>query len=294
MKKAIVIPSYKAEKTLPGVLERIPDEFWESDGIAIIVNDCSPDATGEVADKLAEKNPKVRVVHHLENQGYGGAQKTGLETGLSEGAEAFAVVHADGQYPPELVLSLMQPILQGEAHIVQGSRFVGGGAREGGMPIHRYLANIGLTMTENVAFGTHMAEFHSGYMLYSGELLRRVPYKKLQNNYNFDAEMILLAHLIGLRCAELPIPTRYDDEVSSLNPIPYGMNVLKMIGRFSSGHYHHLLKRAAQDDRRKHPPEISAQQHLQNLQTFGATFGAIGAFALVTLLVSWVKGRGDD
>ncbi len=241
MRKAIVIPSYKAEKTLPDVLARIPKEFWEQEGMVVIVNDCSPDQTSEVAHKLAKDYPDVKVVDHQHNQGYGGAQKTGLQTALADGAQAFAVVHADGQYPPELVLELMAPILEGKAHIVQGSRFVGGGALKGGMPLIRYIPNVALTALENIAFGTRMAEFHSGYMIYSEELLTRVPFELLQDNFNFDAEMIIMAHLLGLRCAELPIPTRYDDEVSSLDPIPYGLNVLRMILRFMSGHYHRLF-----------------------------------------------------
>lgn len=242
MKKVIVIPSYRAEATLPSVIERIPPEFWKEEGLAVIVNDASPDGTGEVADRLAQEWEGVDAVHHPANRGYGGAQKTGLHHGLDNGGDAFAVVHADGQYAPEKVLELMEPILQGEADIVQGSRFLAGGAREGGMPLHRYLANRALTTMENLAFGTRMAEFHSGYMLYSRSLLEAVPFDQLQNNYNFDAEMLLLAHLAGKRCRELPIPTRYDDEVSSLNPIPYGLNVLRMIARHLGGHYRRMLR----------------------------------------------------
>jgi glycosyltransferase involved in cell wall biosynthesis len=240
MKKAIVIPSYRAEKTLPSVLPRIPAFFWD-DGIAIIVNDKSPDNTGEVAEKLKSRWPRLDVVHHKINQGYGGAQKTGLKRGLDLGASVFAVVHADGQYAPELVLDLMQPIIEGKAQIVQGSRMLGGEALSGGMPYSRYIANRILTFLENIVFGTRMAEFHSGYMLYSRQLLERVPFEQLQNNYNFDAEMILLAHLLGLECAQIPIPTRYDDGVSSLNPIPYGINVLKMMARHLGGHYRELV-----------------------------------------------------
>lgn len=240
MKKAIVIPSFRAEKTLPGVLARIPEKFWE-DGTAIIVNDHSPDRTGEVAESLKSQWPSVEVVHHEVNQGYGGAQKSGLKKGLEIGAGVFAVVHADGQYAPELVLDLMQPILSGRSHIVQGSRMINGGAREGGMPLVRYLPNRILTAMENIVFGTRMAEFHSGYMLYSRRLLERAPFEQLQNNYNFDAEMIVLAHLLGMDCAQLPIPTRYDEEISSLRPIPYGINVVKMMGRHLGGHYRLLV-----------------------------------------------------
>jgi len=240
MKKAIVIPSYRAEKTLPSVLPRIPASFWD-DGVAIIVNDGSPDDTGAVAEKLRSRWPKLDVVHHEVNQGLGGAQKTGLKRGLDLGASVLAIIHADGQYAPELVLDLMQPIIEGKAQIVQGSRMMGGGAISGGMPYSRYIPNRSLTFLENIVFGTRMAEFHSGYMLYARQLLERVPFERLQNNYNFDAEMIILAHLLGLECAQIPIPTRYDDEISSLDPIPYGINVLKMMGRHLGGHYRALV-----------------------------------------------------
>jgi glycosyltransferase involved in cell wall biosynthesis len=240
MKKAIVIPSYRAEKTLPSVLPRIPEAFWDN-GVAIIVNDKSPDKTGEVAEGLRNRWPGLYVVHHEINRGYGGAQKTGLKRGLDLGASVFAIVHADGQYAPEVVLDLMKPILEGKAQIVQGSRMAGGGALSGGMPYRRYIPNRVLTFMENIVFGTQMAEFHSGYMLYSRVLLERAPFEQLQNNYNFDAEMIVVAHLLDMECAQIPIPTRYDDEVSSLDPIPYGMNVLKMMARHLGGHYRKLV-----------------------------------------------------
>ncbi len=243
MKKAIVIPSYRAESTLPSVLPRIPAAFWD-DGVAIIVNDKSPDGTGEVAERLKSQWPGLDVVHHEFNQGYGGAQKTGLRRGLDLGAHVFAVVHADGQYAPEVVLDLMKPIVEGKAQIVQGSRMIGGGALRGGMPYARYIPNRVLTFLENIVFGTRMADFHSGYMLYSRKLLERVPFEKLQNNYNFDAEMIVLAHLIGMECAQISIPTRYDDEVSSLDPIPYGINVIKMMARHLRGNYRDLVRNA--------------------------------------------------
>ncbi len=243
MKKAIVIPSYRAEKTLPSVIDRVPVPFWE-DGVVVIVNDCSPDATGDVAEKLKAQRGagSIEVIHHEKNRGYGGAQKSGLHKGLELGADVFAVVHADGQYAPELVLDLMAPLVAGEAKIVQGSRMLAGGALKGGMPLIRYIPNRGLTLLENLLFGTKMADFHSGYMLYSRELLERVPFDCLQNNYNFDAEMIVMAKLLGWDTRQLPIPTRYDGEISSLDPIPYGINVLKMMGRYVKGHYAALLK----------------------------------------------------
>jgi glycosyltransferase involved in cell wall biosynthesis len=236
------MPAYRAEHVLSATVNRIPEHFFSAGGTLFIVNDASPDRTGEVADALAAKNHSIRVIHHPANRGYGGAQKTGLLAGLEAGCTGFAVVHADGQYAPELVPLLLAPILAGEADIVQGSRMLSGGALRGGMPMSRYLANRGLTILENLAFGTRMAEFHSGYMLYSRRLLEAVPFGALQNNYNFDAEMIILGQLAGLPCREIAIPTHYGEETSSLEPIPYGLNVLRMIGRHLGGHYRRLLR----------------------------------------------------
>jgi len=258
MQPCIVIPSHRAEQILSATVNRLPDEFFRLDGTVIIVNDASPDDTGRVADALATSNPAIRVIHHERNTGYGGAQKSGLREGLRLGCDAFAVVHADGQYAPELVLDLLAPIMAGEADIVQGSRFLGGGALRGGMPLSRYLANRGLTMIENLAFGTKLAEFHSGYMLYSRRLLETVPFEELQDNYNFDAEMIILGQLAGFPCREIAIPTHYGDETSSLDPIPYGLNVLRMVARHLGGHYRRMLKpRATLSGPTAHPQTTS-------------------------------------
>ena len=256
MKKAIVIPSYKAEKTLPGVIESLPDELFQGGGIAVIVHDCSPDRTGEVADGLARENKGVYAVHHEENKGYGGALKTGMTFALEKGAEICAIVHADGQYAPSMALELCSPIEEGETEIVQGSRMKGG-ARQGEnpMPLSRYIPNRVLTTMENFVVGTKMEEFHSGYMVYSKKLLERVPFRDLQDNYNFDAEMIILAHLVGIKTAEVGIPTKYDDETSSLNPIPYGLNCLKMMARVIGGHYQVLIH-----EHEKHHPELVANE----------------------------------
>jgi glycosyltransferase involved in cell wall biosynthesis len=245
MRKAIIIPSHRAEATLPDVLAALPQELLAGEDMVVLVNDASPDATGKVADRLAGSNDRVFALHHAHNRGYGGALKTGMRFGLEQGAELFAVVHADGQYAPQMVLRLCEPIEHGITEIVQGSRMKAGGARLGAhpMPLSRYVPNRMLTLLENLVVGTNLAEFHSGYMVYSKKLLERVPFEAIGENYNFDAEMIILAHMIGIRTVEIPIPTRYDDATSSLAPIPYGLNVLRMMWRVMTGHYRELLDR---------------------------------------------------
>ena len=149
MRKAVVIPSYKAAETLPSVIETLPAQLADEGGIAIIVHDCSPDRTGEVADDLAKSYGHVEVIHHEKNRGYGGALKTGLAKGYELGFDVFPIVHSDGQYAPDMAMELCQPIERGETEIVQGSRMLGENAKES-MPFWtRYLPNRILTEMEN-------------------------------------------------------------------------------------------------------------------------------------------------
>jgi len=242
MRKAVIIPAYKAAETLPQVIQQLPRELAEQGNKVIVVNDCCPERTGEIANDLARTYPYIEVIHHEHNRGYGGALKSGLESGYNSGFEVFPVVHADGQYAPGMALTICAPIENNETDIIQGSRMKDGNAREGGMPFFsRYLPNRILTSMENLVIGTNVAEFHSGYMVFSRRLLELVPYQKLQNNYNFDAEMMIMAHLCKIPIVEVPIPTKYDETTSSLNAIPYGLKVLRMMWQFTTGHYRKLL-----------------------------------------------------
>jgi hypothetical protein len=152
------------------------------------------------------------------------------------------ILHADGQYSPERLPELLAPLMAGKADLVQGSRMLGGGALKGGMPLYKYVANRILTAVENRAFGMRMAEFHSGYMLYSRIALESIPFRRLSDSFDFDLEMLVCARILGLRIAEVAIPTIYADEVSHLKPIAYGLDVLRIVRRFRRGEYESLLK----------------------------------------------------
>jgi hypothetical protein len=110
------------------------------------------------------------------------------------------------------------------------------------MPVYKYIANRGLTWMENRVFGLRLAEYHSGYMLYRRAALERIPFRSFTTRgFVFDQEMLVAARILGLRVADLPIPTRYAGEVSYLRPIPYGVAVLKLMGRYLRGDYHRLV-----------------------------------------------------
>lgn len=109
------------------------------------------------------------------------------------------------------------------------------------MPFYKYISNRVLTFVENISFGMRMAEFHSGYMVYSRRALLSIPVEKLSDSFDFDLEMIVMAHILDLRIREIAIPTIYGDEVSYLNPVKYGIDVLKVVRRYRQGYYHGLL-----------------------------------------------------
>jgi hypothetical protein len=116
----------------------------------------------------------------------------------------------------------------------------GRAALGGGMPLYKYLANWGLTTIQNFAFGMHLAEFHSGYMLYSRRALETIPFDGLVNHFCFDQEMLIIAKVLRLKIVQVPITTHYGEEESHLRPMRYGLNVLGIVWAYTRGHYHRL------------------------------------------------------
>ena len=176
-------------------------------------------------------------MQHKKNSGYGAAQKTGFSQAIKTNADIAILLHSDGQYPPELLPDIIKPIEEGRADMVLGSRILGGKALQGGMPLHRYLGNRFLTALENLAYGLRISEYHTGYIAYSLRTLRMIPFNKLSNTFHFDGEMIIVSSKRKLRIGEVPIPTHYGYEKSYLNPLTYGIDVLKIIVKFLIGKY---------------------------------------------------------
>lgn len=233
----VVIPAYQASLTLESVFNRIPSEIYDRGARIIVVNDGSTDETAAVAARIALSRPNVEVIEHPKNKGYAQAQKTGFSHALQQQADIVALLHADGQYAPELLPQLLAPLDNDEADLVVGSRMLERGALKGGMPLYKYIANKSLTAIENFAYGLRVSEYHSGYMLYSRRCLMTIPFTKLSDTFHFDGEMIMMAGKKRLRIREIAIPTRYADEKSHLKPVQYGFDVLKIIWHNYRGRY---------------------------------------------------------
>jgi glycosyltransferase involved in cell wall biosynthesis len=234
----VLMPAYNAGATIEKVFARIPTEAKQRIRRYVVVNDGSKDDTAAALARLEREIPNLTVLTHVKNQGYGETEKDLLRFALREGAEVGILLHSDGQYSPEKIVELLEPFDAGAADLVQGSRMVGGGALRGGMPLYKFVSNKALTVIENWAFGMKLAEYHSGYMLYSRKAMESIPFEKLSASFDFDLEMIVLARVKGLRIREIAIPTIYAGEKSSLNPIRYGLDVLKVVRDYKRGKYH--------------------------------------------------------
>lgn len=227
VKVVVTMPAYNAARTLIKVFDEI-DKNVASE--IILVDDCSKDDTVEVASRLP-----IKVIKHPHNVGYGGNQKTCYSEALRDGADIVIMLHPDYQYDPRKVPEIIAPILAGEADIVLGSRFIGGGALKGGMPMYKFIANRFLTTTQNMVLGTEISEFHTGYRAYSRRFLETVPFLRNSLAFVFDAEILCQAVYFNFRIAEIGVETRYFPEASSINfmnSVKYGLGVLSTLVKF--------------------------------------------------------------
>jgi len=233
----VLMPAYNAGATIERVFARISPQTRERVRRYVVVNDGSTDDTRAALARLQMQCDNLVVLEHDRNLGYGAAEKTLLSYALGEGAEVGIILHSDGQYSPERIPDLLVPFDLGSADLVQGSRMKGGGAFKGRMPLYKIVANKCLTSIENRAFGMNLAEYHSGYMLYSRGTIASIPFQKLSDSFDFDLEMIVMARVKGLRVVEIPVPTIYADEISHLRPVQYGLRVLSVVWSYKRGKY---------------------------------------------------------
>ncbi len=228
-KIVVVIPAYNTAKTIQLTLDAIAKDIVDE---IIVVDDGSKDETAEIV----QQNQGVRLIQHNPNRGYGAAQKSGYKSALDIGADVVIMVHADFQYDPTLISQMVEPIASGNADVTFGSRMADKkGARKGGMPLWRFIANKALTYIEDFVLRLGLTEYHTGYRAYSSAVLRRIPFSFNSNNYVFDTEMIAEFRLGNFRVAEIAIPTRYRKDSQSpsfFKSVEYGLMTLQTLGRY--------------------------------------------------------------
>ena len=228
-KIGVLVVAYNAAATLARVLDRIPESIRPDIEEVIVSDDHSDDSTYLVGLGYQQiSDLPITLIRQPANLGYGGNQKAGYELAIEHGLDIVVMLHGDGQYAPESLPEIVEPLLNGEADAVFGSRImIKGAARKGGMPLYKYVGNRILSRFENAALGTELSEFHSGYRAYSVSALKQLPFERNSDGFNFDTQIIIQLHDAGMRIAEVPIPTYYGDEICYVDGMGYAADVTK-------------------------------------------------------------------
>jgi len=231
MKILILITAFNVEKLISKVIDRLPDEiktnkiYYE----ILIIDDASSDDTLAEIIKIKENFDELKItcLSNKKNLGYGGNQKIGYFYAIKNNFDYVVLLHGDGQYAPEKILEMLDPLIKNEADAVQGSRMINRlDALRGKMPIYKFFGNVGLTFAQNLMTGMKMSEYHSGYRAYRVQSLNEIPFHLNSNHFHFDTQIFLQLNILKKKIKEIPIPTFYGEEISSLKSISYGFAIL--------------------------------------------------------------------
>jgi glycosyltransferase involved in cell wall biosynthesis len=223
-KVVIVLPAYNAAQTLAQTYAEIPMDVVDE---VVLVDDASKDNTSELAKELGIKH----VIRHDQNKGYGGNQKTCYNKALSLNADIVVMLHPDYQYTPKLLLAMISIIGNEVYPVVFGSRILGKGALNGGMPMYKYIFNRMLTLTQNILINKKLSEYHTGYRAFSADVIRAVNFEANSDDFVFDNQMVSQIFYKGFEIGEVTCPTKYFEEASSINfkrSVEYGLGCLKV------------------------------------------------------------------
>ncbi len=229
------MPAYNAALTLKETYQNIPENIVDE---VVVVDDASNDNTVEIAKSLGIKH----IICHEKNLGYGGNQKTCYDYAINKlNADIVIMLHPDYQYTPMLIPAMSYLIVNDVYPVVFGSRVLGKGARKGGMPIYKYVANRLLTLFQNMLLNKKLSEYHSGYRAFSREVLEKINYRSNSNGFIFDNQVISQVFMAGYEIGEISCPVKYFPEASTINfkhSVIYGLGVIKI----SLMHFLHNIK----------------------------------------------------
>ena len=227
-KISVVLPAYNAEKTLEQTFREIPFDIVDD---VILVDDRSRDNTVVVARQLGIKH----IIVHEQNKGDGGNQKSCYDKALEINSDIVIMLHPDYQYTPKFIHSMCYLIANDVYHVVLGSRVLGKGALRGDMPLYKYNSNRFLILAQNMLMKQKLSEYHTGYRVFSKEVLLKIKYKLNSDDFIIDNQMLAQIFYAGYKIAEITCPNKYFDDASSINlrrSVKYGLGVLGVSLRY--------------------------------------------------------------
>ncbi|MCC7371777.1 MAG: glycosyltransferase family 2 protein [Chloroflexi bacterium] len=220
-----VVPAFNEERSIGSVILKVLPHVDE----VIVVDDGSADATADIAHRAG-----ATVVRHEENQGKGVALQTGFRYAQERKADAVVTLDADGQHIPAEIPKVVRPVLDDEADIVVGSRYL---EPASDVPLARIWGHRVFNFITNRSSGVSVTDSQSGFRAFSQHALENFRFSS--SSFSVESEMQFLAHERGLRLTEVPIIIRYDDPPKR-NVFVHGLIVLNGIMRLI-GQHHPLL-----------------------------------------------------
>jgi glycosyltransferase involved in cell wall biosynthesis len=208
-----VIPAYNEEKFIASVISKVPDFIK----YIIVVNDASSDGTAEAV--LRHGDPRVILIDHQVNKGVGGAMVSGYRKALEMGADIVVKLDGDGQMAPGNISRLIAPLQQGRADYAKGVRFRDVDVIRR-MPLVRLIGNLGLSFLTKLASGYwNVFDPTNGFTAIDRAALELINLDQISRDYFYESDMLIRLYTIEAVVVDVPMPARYGDEVSHLNPL---------------------------------------------------------------------------
>jgi len=210
---AVIIPAYHVADTIESVLKDLPDYLCH----IIVVDDASPDNTSELVQACTERDRRIVLIRHEQNQGVGGAMVTGFKKALELGAQVVVKIDGDHQMDPAHIPALVTPLLEGKADYTKGNRFRDFESLRH-MPLIRRIGNLGLSFLTKAATGYwNCFDPTNGFFAIRTEILAQLPLERIDRRYFFETSMLANLYLLDAFILDVPIPARYRGERSSMS-----------------------------------------------------------------------------
>ena len=211
----VVLPTYNESQNL----EKVVDGVRHLGHDVLIVDDSSPDGTGEIADRLAAADASVRVLHRARKLGLGSAYEDAFRIGLADGSSLFVEMDADGSHLPRNLDEIVAAA-RGSGGLAIGSRYIRGGEIVG-WPAHRWLLSWAANVYCRLLLGLRTRDCTSGYRCYTRALLSQIGLDQVvSQGYSFQIEMVHRTKKLGYPVVEVPI--RFEDRVAGASKVSQG------------------------------------------------------------------------
>ena len=228
---AVVIPCYKVSIQICNLIQQIGSEV----DTIFVIDDCCPEKSGVLVEETCV-DPRVHVIHHVVNQGVGGAVLTGYQAAMDAGAEVIVKIDGDGQMDPTLISTFIAPILLGEADYTKGNRFFDL-EQVRVMPKVRLFGNAVLSFMTKLSSGYwDLFDPTNGYTAIHVDVLKHLSFGKISHRYFFETDMLFRLNTLRAVVIDIPMDAKYGDEVSN-------MNISKLVTEFLFKHLRNFIKR---------------------------------------------------